>query len=348
MPRTRTVLLGVFAVVVVLTGAACGDDDETTPTTDAGTSAATGTSAPTTGTSVPAGVTVTYDFDEAVSASEADAAAATMAERLDAAGYPGSTAEPTPDDTGLEITVAGVDDEARAEEILDPLTVAAALYFRPVLAVYPPAPDEEVSDYADDLDPTGGSVDPTADTATDATTVEGTGTDDTATDDTAADDTSTTTTAAGTDIATTAPDADDPDATSVLAQVDPTGAVVQRFGVGPQQLTGTAVQSASSTQLQGDWSVKMVMNPGTEGIDGFNAIAQQCYEQAEVCPTGRLAIELDGNVLTAPGVRTGEPSFTPFSASGVFITAPWFTQDLTELLAVLISSGTLPTSLSPA
>ena len=59
---------------------------------------------------------------------------------------------------------------------------------------------------------------------------------------------------------------------------------------------GDAVSGADAvTSGINQWQVSLQLRGGAEGIDAWNAIAEDCFFGAENCPGGRIAIELDGN-----------------------------------------------------
>ncbi|MEZ5349113.1 MAG: hypothetical protein R2714_07930 [Microthrixaceae bacterium] len=329
--RRRGFLIAAITVVLALVAVACSDDDGGDDTTTTTTS--TTTSSTTTTTIV--GETVEYSFDEPIDESEAEQAASTMTRRLEAAGATGSTVVVNSAGTGLEITVAGTTTAAEASEIVEPLTVEGALYFRPVLEALAPTPTDPPSQYTDAALglPTEGDAEPTTTVAGETTT------------------TAVPTTLPGADVATTPPEADDPNGVSVLPQYDDQGGVVQRFRVGPQQLTGSAIAGAEKTEYSGYNAVKMQLNEGADGIDGFNALAAQCNPPTDTCPVsgpggvGRIAIVLDSVVDGAPSIRPDE-AFRPFSASGIYLYAPWLTEQGAEQLAIVLEIGALPVGLT--
>lgn len=54
-----------------------------------------------------------------------------------------------------------------------------------------------------------------------------------------------------------------------------------------------------------DWLVSLELSGA--GIDRFNALAAMCFERTGDCPTGRLAVQVDDDVVSAPQVNA--PSF---------------------------------------
>lgn len=140
---------------------------------------------------------------------------------------------------------------------------------------------------------------------------------------------------------TTPPEDDKADAQVNLADAD--GNVQQ---LGPTVLTGRAVQTAAASIGQdGQWTVNPVLRSGADGIDKFNEIAAKCYSGDPTCPAvggaqqGRLAIVLDGEILSAPTINT--PSFErdKIQISGSF------TEEEAKSLAVALRFGSLPIEL---
>lgn len=102
--------------------------------------------------------------------------------------------------------------------------------------------------------------------------------------------------------ALTAPEDDDPDAYVLLPSAE--GGTVC---LGPSLLTGTTLETSEVGFDGREWSVNPVFLAGAEGIDQFNAVAALCFNQSSICPSGRLGIVLDGQVISAPSIRV--PSF---------------------------------------
>lgn len=103
--------------------------------------------------------------------------------------------------------------------------------------------------------------------------------------------------------------------------------------LGPAALTGDVVEDAQAVlDPNQDWIVALTFT--VEGIDRFNQVAQLCYSSTEgVCPTGSLAILVDGAVVTAPSIE--QPSYLRdlIQISGDF------TQDEATALATAIRGG---------
>jgi preprotein translocase subunit SecD len=87
--------------------------------------------------------------------------------------------------------------------------------------------------------------------------------------------------------------------------------------------------------------VKPVFKEGAEGIDLFNQAAQKCNTKSAECPTGQLAIVLDGIVLSAPSIN--EPTF---ARDSIEISGS-FGEDTAKDLATALRFGSLPLTLEP-
>lgn len=137
----------------------------------------------------------------------------------------------------------------------------------------------------------------------------------------------------------------DPTKTVVLPEIDPrTGQQTQRFELGPSTLNGSALEGASAAinSQTGQWEVHPKFKPGAEGIDAFNALAQTCKPPTPTCPTGQIAITLDGRVISAPRIQPdAKGPFTPFSADSITVSGN-FTEDSAGQLALALKYGALP------
>lgn len=109
--------------------------------------------------------------------------------------------------------------------------------------------------------------------------------------------------------------------------------------VGPAQGTGEVFSdNASAVVLDNGWGVTVDLRGGADGEDVFNAVAAECNQQASTCPTGQLAIELDGTIQSAPSMNAASYS------GGVEISGD-FSPDEARNLARVINSGSLPVQL---
>src|SRR4029079_12746002 len=113
------------------------------------------------------------------------------------------------------------------------------------------------------------------------------------------------------------------DATVILPEIDSkTKKQTQRYQLGPAALKGDSVETASAVPLsleQGSgYSVNIVVKSGATGIDAFNNMASLCVSQSPECPTGRLAVELDGRLLSAHTVQTASFERDKIQVTGSF------------------------------
>lgn len=271
-------------------------------------------SAPELGLDLQGGASVVLQPPEGTSSESLDQAIEIIRSRVDALGV----AEPDivrQGDTVL-VELPGVRDQQRA---LDIVGQTAELRFRPVGNVLPP----------EDAEPT------TTTTAapTTTTTVAGATTVTTAPGETTTTTAPTTTTTTA-PIETTTPEEDtDPAVEVVLPSKD--GSV--RYLLGPTTVLGKAVSTASAAFDGVEWAVRLEMT--SEGIGGFNALATECFNRAATCPTGLLAITLDGEVVSAPQIQ--EPTFErdQISISGSF------GEGAAKDLALVLRYGALPVQL---
>ncbi len=295
---------------------------------------------PTLGLDLQGGISVTQQPVGDYEPEALDLAVERIRERVDGLGV----AEPEIVRQGdaIVVNLPGVSNQ---QEAIDLVQVTGQVYLRPVIG----CANEGVEDPAPTTTVPGTTVPATTAAPGPSRAVSGTGT--TAPDapgatTTEPTDAATTTAPDAAGATTTAPDGTTaPDEAPLTTQVvsDPTQQQVlplQGGGqclVGPAQGTGAVFTSdarADILQTSG-WGVVVGLRAGGEGRDVWNAIAGQCFARAQACPSGRLAIELDGEVVSAPTVN--QPSFT----TGVEITGA-FSEDDARQLARVLKSGSLP------
>ena len=127
----------------------------------------------------------------------------------------------------------------------------------------------------------------------------------------------------------------DPTATIFVQNTDES----EIYQLGPAFATGEVFNNdATADIIQGGWGVRVTLKDGATGADLWNAGAAQCYAKSTTCPTGRMAIVLDGIVQSAPSVN--QPSFS----GGVDITGTFKESEAKDLARVL-KSGALPVRL---
>ena len=176
---------------------------------------------------------------------------------------------------GVMVSLPGVDDQERALALVG---TTAEMRFRPVCAVWTGG-----SGPSDGLDPAGAPME-SCDAVLAGDRVPVTGPD-----------------------GLTPPEADQPDHFVVLALDEERGG--DHFLLGPSVLTGEGLSDADADFFDFEWQVGLTLEPGAEGIGAFNAVSAECFSGTAACPrqpgftNGRLAIALDGKVITAPQIR---------------------------------------------
>jgi preprotein translocase subunit SecD len=86
------------------------------------------------------------------------------------------------------------------------------------------------------------------------------------------------------------------------------------------------------------WGVTVSLRGGAAGEGTWNQLASECFSGSTLCPTHQLAIELDGEVISAPTVQ--QANFT----DSVQITGS-FSEKEARNLARVLNSGSLPVKL---
>ena len=77
------------------------------------------------------------------------------------------------------------------------------------------------------------------------------------------------------------------------------------YFTGPSQADGQVFANDAAAQISsGSWVVSVGLRGGASGEDKWNLLAAQCFQKAATCPTGQIAIVLDGVVISAPVVQT--------------------------------------------
>lgn len=264
------------------------------------------------GLDLQGGVSVVLKPVQEVDNDTIDQAIAIIRQRIDAIGV----AEPeiTRQGSNILIQIPGVKDKERALELVGQ---TAELQFRPVLANVP-------------IDPQSATTTTSGDPAGTTTTAAGATT-------TTIDPTKTVG-GLSLDVCTTGLTAEEINATgqAVLPQCKD-GLLVGSYAVGPVSLTGSALETArANLGNTGQWVVAPTFKSGDDGIGGFNAVAGQCFSKGSTCPTGQLAIVLDGRVLSAPSINSQS-----FKADQIEISGS-FTERTAKDLATALKYGALP------
>lgn len=319
---------------------------------------ATGTE-PALGLDLQGGISVTQRPKPGTEWSQAslDLAVEKIRERVDSLGV----AEPEilrQGDT-IVVNLPGVKNQQQAEDLVQ---VTGQVWLRPVLSACQVLPDpEDLVAPTESSTPTSDSTESTTPTESTApSTTSGSGGPSRGTPTTTTPDTSepTDTTSPGsTTPATSEPtDSSVPDDTvpegvydewglPIVGNPDSTeyrrliGDPAQVCVVGPQQGTGEVFDDNAGAQIiNGGWAVVVSLKGGAKGEDVWNALVAQCYDRMSTCPTGQLAIELDGVLQSAPTVQARR-----FDGE-VQITGD-FSEGEARTLARVLNSGSLPVQL---
>ncbi len=107
-----------------------------------------------------------------------------------------------------------------------------------------------------------------------------------------------------------------------------------RYLLGPAGLSGTAVKSANAQLNNGQWSVNLDLT--SSGASQWDALAQKQFHAI-------IAIDLDGQVVSAPITQPTQSSFTSFD--GRVSISGGFTEDFAKTLAADLNFGALPVKL---
>lgn len=267
------------------------------------------------GLDLQGGVSVVLKPVQEVDNETIDQAITIIRQRIDAIGV----AEPeiTRQGNNILIQIPGVKDKERALELVGQ---TAELQFRPVLANVPVDPQEATTTTSGDPTATTTTVAPEASIPT--TTIDPTKT------------------VGGLplDVCVVGLSAEEINAggQAILPQCDD-GLLVGSYAVGPVSLTGSALETArANLGDNGQWVVAPNFKNGADGIGGFNAVAGQCFSKVSTCPTGQLAIVLDGRVLSAPSINSQS-----FKADQIEISGS-FTERTAKDLATALKYGALP------
>ena len=127
-------------------------------------------------------------------------------------------------------------------------------------------------------------------------------------------------------------DTTDPYANAVLL-----GQNGEAYLVGPAGASGKVfTNNAQAVINNGNWTVTVELRKGTEGEDLWNALTTRCFNRDATCPTARIAIALDGIVISAPTVQEAV-----FTGGNVQISGD-FSQSEARDLAKILEFGAVP------
>jgi preprotein translocase subunit SecD len=129
-----------------------------------------------------------------------------------------------------------------------------------------------------------------------------------------------------------APDPTDPNATVELRD-----AAGISYVVGPAAATGDVFDNDAQADISsGQWAVIVSLRRGASGEDLWNALTTKCYSREMSCPTGQVAIVLDGEVISAPVVQEAV-----FTGGSVQISGDFTEADARDL-AKILEFGAVP------
>jgi preprotein translocase subunit SecD len=133
-------------------------------------------------------------------------------------------------------------------------------------------------------------------------------------------------------------DTTDPNVNAVLL-----GQNGEAYLVGPAGASGKVFTSNAQAVINnGSWTVTVELQKGTAGEDLWNALTTRCFNRDATCPTARIAIALDGNVISAPTVQEAV-----FTGGNVQISGD-FSQAEARDLAKILEFGAVPVKFSVA
>jgi preprotein translocase subunit SecD len=133
-------------------------------------------------------------------------------------------------------------------------------------------------------------------------------------------------------------DANDPNASVVLL-----GKNGDVYSAGPAGASGLVFSNDAAAEINnGTWSVVVGLLDGAAGEDMWNALSTRCFNKDATCPTGQIAIVLDGEVISAPVVQQAV-----FTGGNVQISGS-FTEAEARDLAKILEFGAVPVKFSVA
>ncbi len=134
---------------------------------------------------------------------------------------------------------------------------------------------------------------------------------------------------------------DTPEASVVLPGRD--GTVL--YTMGPAFALGEdAISTAEATVINGQWVVDLELKGGERGLDAWNTWAGKCFNRDTECPTGGMAIVLDGTVIAAPVPQDPFFDSTSVQVSGG---GSGFEKDEARDLGRILKYGGVPVQLEP-
>jgi len=312
----RSLVVSAVGVVVVVVGAL-------------GATFAAGWS-PRLGLDLAGGLSVVYRPAHPVSSNVLNEAINIMDNRVNGLGVSGATVGRQGNDI-----VAEIPSVKNTKEVLSLLGTTAQLYFRPVLCFAPPYTPPAPAKGAKAQKPAPLGPLPTSCPSQYQTTAANLG----VKPDSAAPNGFTSNPIspdpALASYPSTPPSQDVASATVLLPAAPGTTQQAQRYLLGPSQLGGSAIASASAQFTpSGQWVVAYTLT--SSGSSKWDRVAQQNFHQM-------VAIDLDGKVESAPFIQPTQATFTSFGGQGQI--SGGFTQATAKQLALVLQYGALPVRL---
>jgi preprotein translocase subunit SecD len=109
------------------------------------------------------------------------------------------------------------------------------------------------------------------------------------------------------------------------------------YVVGPAAMSGSVFENDAIAEVNGgSWSVSVSLRSGAGGEDLWNGLTTKCFSRDAECPSGQIAMVLDGVVISAPVVQAAV-----FTGGTVQITGE-FTETEARDLARILEFGAVP------
>jgi preprotein translocase subunit SecD len=293
---------------------------------------------PALGLDLQGGASVTLQPEGEFTPSALNQAVEIISQRVNALGV--SEPEITRQGNNVVVNLPGVDDQQKA---LDIIGRQGELLLRPVLQAGTLNNDTSTTVPGSETTVAGSSVVDTTIAATEggpgnirsrgaATTIPASA------DTTVAAPTDTTVPAEAASNISVSEDTTDPNANAVLL-----GQNGEAYLVGPAGASGKVfTNNAQAVITNGNWTVTVELRKGAEGENLWNALTTRCFNRDATCPTARIAIALDGKVISAPTVQEAV-----FTGGNVQISGD-FSQSEARDLAKILEFGAVPVKFSVA
>ena len=131
----------------------------------------------------------------------------------------------------------------------------------------------------------------------------------------------------------------------IVVPANPELAQPGRYVLGPTGMTGEGLDEARGVFDGVRWIVSVDLKGGDIGEDAFRELTQQCFAGTPSCPgsvgsPGRIAVDLDNEVISAPAVQSPDLGDS-FQISGSF------DEETAKELGLKLRFGALPIELEP-